>query len=237
MCAIAGFVGIGAFAVLFAYVGIPYLYGKWARMLLERRARKQRVLVLTFDDGPGNRLTPVILNVLSKYHVKATFFLLGRNIVGRENLVKRIAAEGHEICSHGYDHINYWYVSPVRALADIKRGSQAIDIALGTDCQKYPFRPPYGKLNIVCLLYLMLKRIPVVYWSIVSGDTWPPDRINSQRVEILTMGKRGGIMLFHDFDRSDSSIDSTVIELVRIALTTAQQTGLRVRTVSELLNV
>jgi peptidoglycan/xylan/chitin deacetylase (PgdA/CDA1 family) len=204
---------------------------------LKRSAIKSKTLVLTFDDGPGNRLTPVILNILSKYHVKATFFLLGRNIVGRENLVKRIAAEGHEICSHGYDHINYWYVSPVRALADIKRGWQAIDIALGTDCQKYPFRPPYGKLNIVCLLYLMLKRIPVVYWSIVSGDTWPLGRIDSQRIGMLARKKGGGVALVHDFDRSDNSVDNMVLELVRTALTTAQQTGLRVRTVSELLNV
>jgi peptidoglycan/xylan/chitin deacetylase (PgdA/CDA1 family) len=237
MRAIAGFVGIGAFAVLFAYVGIPYLYGKWARMLLERRVRKHRVLVLTFDDGPGDRLTLGILKVLAEHNVKATFFLLGRNIQGRTEIVRQIAAEGHEICSHGYDHINYWYTSPLRALTDIKRGWQAIDAALGVENRKYPFRPPYGKLNILCLLYLIFRRIPVVYWSIVSGDTWLPERINSQRVGMLARKKGGGVVLVHDFDRSDSSVDSTVLELVRTVLTTAQQAGLRVRTVSELLNM
>jgi peptidoglycan/xylan/chitin deacetylase (PgdA/CDA1 family) len=83
--------------------------------------------VLTFDDGPGSRLTPAVLDILSDYDAKATFFLLGGNIVGRESIVKRIYDEGHEICSHGYDHINHWKALPGRTLADIEKGWQAIN--------------------------------------------------------------------------------------------------------------
>jgi peptidoglycan/xylan/chitin deacetylase (PgdA/CDA1 family) len=204
---------------------------------LKRKAIKSKTLVLTFDDGPGTRLTPAILELLNEYNAKATFFLLGRNIAGREQIVRQIVAQGHEICSHGYDHLHYWKVSPIQTIRDIKRGWYAIDAALGSKRGKYAFRPPYGKLNIVCLLYLMLKTISVVYWSIVSGDTRLPERINSQRVGMLARKQGGGVVLVHDFDRSDDSVDSTVLELVRIVLTTAQQAGLRVRTVSELLNM
>jgi peptidoglycan/xylan/chitin deacetylase (PgdA/CDA1 family) len=204
---------------------------------LKRKAIKSKTLVLTFDDGPGDRLTPVILGILSKYNVKATFFLLGRNIIGRENLVKQIAAEGHDIYSHGYDHINYWYVCPFRALADIRRGWQAIDTALGVNQRKYPFRPPYGKLNITCLLYLMIKRVPIVYWSIVSGDTWPSDRINSRKAGALTRQQGGGVVLIHDFDRSDDSLDRAVIEMIRSVLTVVRQINMQTKTISELLEM
>lgn len=192
---------------------------------------------MTFDDGPGSRITPALLDVLNQYNVKATFFLLGRNIIGRENIVRRIADEGHEICSHGYDHINYWYVCPFRALADIRRGWQAIDTALGVNQRKYPFRPPYGKLNIICLFYLIVKRVPIVYWSIVSGDTWPSDRIDSRRAGALTRQQCGGVVLIHDFDRSDDSLDGTVIEMVRSVLTAVRQGNMQTKTVSELLEM
>ncbi len=100
--------GIGTCVLILSYFGIPWFYGRWSRLRLCIRAVRQKTLVLTFDDGPGSRLTPVVLDILSDYDVKATFFLLGKNIVGRESIVKRIYDEGHEICSHGYDHINHW---------------------------------------------------------------------------------------------------------------------------------
>ena len=192
---------------------------------------------MTFDDGPGSRLTPDILKMLADHNVKATFFLLGRNISGREKIIRQIATEGHQICSHGYDHINYWYVCPFRALADIRRGWHAIDTALGLNHCRYPFRPPYGKLNIVCLLYLMIKKVPIVYWSIVSGDTWPANKIDSQRVAMLAIQAGGGVILIHDFDRSDDSLDGAVIEIIHSVLIAVRKAKMQTKTVSELLEM
>ncbi|TFG90321.1 MAG: polysaccharide deacetylase family protein, partial [Candidatus Atribacteria bacterium] len=79
---------------------MPWIYGQLARRLLERRAIELESLVLTFDDGPGSSLTPAILNILAESKAKATFFLLGRNIAGREAIVRQIAEQGHDICSH-----------------------------------------------------------------------------------------------------------------------------------------
>lgn len=61
---------------------------------------------MTFDDGPGSSLTPSILSILAESKAKATFFPLGRNIAGREAIVGQIAQQGHDICSHGYDHLH-----------------------------------------------------------------------------------------------------------------------------------
>jgi peptidoglycan/xylan/chitin deacetylase (PgdA/CDA1 family) len=224
------------FAVVFLYIGVPWLYGRCLRLLLRRKAIRAKALVLTFDDGPGTRLTPIILDILAENNVKATFFLLCRNIAGREDIVRRIAEQGHEICSHSYDHLHHWKVSPVRAIRDIKRGWQAIDNVLGTQGRTYPFRPPYGKLNPVSLLYVWAKKAPIVYWSLDVGDTWPPGSRDKSRAASLVEKAGGAVVLAHDFDRSDSTVDDMVIKSIRSTLRAAKELGLRTLTVSQLLN-
>jgi peptidoglycan/xylan/chitin deacetylase (PgdA/CDA1 family) len=229
-----------AFSVLavtfvFIYVVIPWLFGRGSRILLRIKAAKSNSLVLTFDDGPSSRLTLAILSVLDEHNVKATFFLLGRNITGREEIVRQITEQGHEICSHGYDHLNHWKVSPFRALSDIKRGWQAIDLALGSNRGIYPFRPPNGKLNLISFLYLWFRRVPIVYWSVDLGDTWF-ETIDPARIAHLAKEAGGAVSLAHDFDRSDDTLDSLILESVRSALTMAQQTGMQVLTCSELFS-
>lgn len=229
-------IAIGILGLSFLYAGVPWIYGQLARRLLEQRAKERQALVLTFDDGPGSSLTPAILNILAEDNAKATFFLLGRNIAGREAIVRQIAEQGHDICSHGYDHLHSLKVSPFRVLSDIKRGWAAIDVALGTMRKKYPFRPPNGKLNIICLLYLLVRQVPIVYWSIDSGDTWrqQPD---SLRVAMLAEKAGGAVSLAHDFDRSNENTSRFVVESIRAALEMAADKGMRVLTVSELLDI
>jgi peptidoglycan/xylan/chitin deacetylase (PgdA/CDA1 family) len=173
--------------------------------------------------------------MLNENKAKATFFLLGRNITGREKIVRQITERGHEICSHGFDHLNYLKVSPWRALTDIKKGWKAIDTALGVNRGKYPFRPPYGKLNIICLLYLLIKKVPIIYWTDDSGDTWK-SRPNSDRIAVLVKNSGGTVSLIHDFNRSGEKVESWVLESVRLALTAVKGKGMRTLTVSELLD-
>jgi peptidoglycan/xylan/chitin deacetylase (PgdA/CDA1 family) len=206
-------------------------------MLLKLKACKFRTLVLTFDDGPGSRLTTSILEILAEHNVKATFFLLGRNIPGREDIVKQIEEQGHEICSHGYDHLHHWKVSPIRAIKDIKRGWQAINVALGVNSDKCPYRPPYGKLNLVSLLYLLLLRVPVCYWTRDLGDTWLPNKRKNQSTSFTRAKLVGDVTLAHDFDRPDMGMDPFILELVKSTLALAQKSKLRVMTASELFNV
>jgi peptidoglycan/xylan/chitin deacetylase (PgdA/CDA1 family) len=217
-------------------VGVPWIYGQLARKSLERNAREHKALVLTFDDGPGSSLTPAILKILAEFKAKATFFLLGRNVAGREAIVRQIAEQGHDICSHGYDHLNSLKTSPFRVLSDIERGWAAIDAALGTMRKKYPFRPPNGKLNIICLLYLLIRKVPIVYWSVDSGDTWRelPD---SLRVAQLAERTGGVVSLAHDFDRKNENRSRYIVESVRAALAMAAEKDMRILTVSEFLDL
>jgi len=229
-------IAISILGLVFLYVGVPWIYGRMARRSLKRKAKEHKALVLTFDDGPGISLTPAILNILAEGKAKATFFLLGRNIVGREEIVRQIAEQGHDICSHGYDHLHGLKTSPFRVLSDIKRGWVAIDAALGTMRKKYPFRPPNGKLNIISLLYLLIRKVPIVYWSVDSGDTWRevPDGL---RVAQLAERAGGAVSLAHDFDRKNENRSRYVVGSARAALTMAADRGMQVMTVSQLLNL
>ena len=224
---------LGICTAAFVYVGIPWIYARLLRLLLKLKTSKARGLVLTFDDGPGNRLTLDILRILSEFNSKATFILLGRNIKGREDIVRQIAEQGHQICSHGYDHLHYWKVSPLCAIQDIKKGWEAIDAALGTRQTKYAFRPPYGKLNIFCLLYLWINRVPIVYWTIDSRDTRTP-RPDPHRVNLLPKKTSGAVTLTHDFDRDNDSWDQLILESVRSTLDMAKETNMWVLTFAQL---
>jgi peptidoglycan/xylan/chitin deacetylase (PgdA/CDA1 family) len=229
-------IAISILGFVFLYAGVPWIYGQQARRLLERKAKEHKALVLTFDDGPGSSLTPTILDILAEGKAKATFFLLGRNIAGREAIVRQIAEQGHDICSHGYDHLNGLKTSPFRVLSDIKRGWATIDAALGTMRKKYPFRPPNGKLNIISLLYLIIRKVPIVYWSVDSGDTWR-EKPDSLRVAQLAERAGGVVSLAHDFDRKNENTSRYVTESVKAALAVAADKGMRVLTVSELLDL
>jgi peptidoglycan/xylan/chitin deacetylase (PgdA/CDA1 family) len=220
---------------VFLYIGVPWIQGRFARLALKHKAVASNALVLTFDDGPGNRLTPAILGILAENNAKGTFFLLGRNIAGREEIVRQIVEQGHEIGSHGYDHLHHWKISPLHAWSDMKRGWKAIDAALELDARKYPFRPPYGKLNIACLLYLLVLKMPIVYWSGDSGDTWSA-KPESNRLALLAKEAGGMVSLAHDFDRSDDKADRFVLESVRSALAMAKEHDMCLLTVSELLD-
>ena len=221
-------------SAIIVYWVVPWLYGRCLRLLLERNAVKENTLVLTFDDGPGSKLTPQILQILNKHNVKATFFLLGRNIHGRGDIIKQIKLQGHQIASHSYDHLHHWKVSPFKAIKDIKKGWEAIDNALGTERGKYPFRPPCGKLNIISLFYLLVKKTPICYWTIVSGDTWAEDKRNTKHSASVLRTKNGGVILAHDFDRSNDATDAFVIESLKNTIAIAKENNMNITTFSEL---
>lgn len=202
--------------------------------MLRRKAVQSNALVLTYDDGPGSRLTTAIMSILEEHDVRASFFLLGKNVVGREALVRCIADKGHEICSHGYDHLNYWKVSPLKALSDMKRGWEAIDSALGWKRKTYPFRPPNGKLNIICLLYLLFRNVPIVYWLADSGDTWP-EKPDDRWIADIARKTGGTVSLAHDFDRRNLDTEKYVLDSTQSALTAAKESGMKILTVSELV--
>ena len=220
----------------FLYFGIPWAYLCWLRGQLKRKAIRDKALVLTFDDGPGSTATPAVLRILDENDVKATFFLLGCNVTMRGEIVRQINRAGHEIGFHGYGHSHYWKISPFQALSDIRQGQQTIDTALRTEGQAYAFRPPYGKINLVCLLYLLLRRVPIVSWTVDAGDRGSQKLPDAQKLASQVRLAGGAVVLAHDSDRVNPDITAFTLKSVRAVLSMAKETGMEIMTVSELLN-
>lgn len=205
--------------------------------MLKQRSEKVNALSLTFDDGPSHRLTSAVLDLLAEYGVKATFFLQGRQIEGREEIVKEIFRQGHQIGSHSYDHLHHWKVWPMHAIRDIKLGTEAIDKALGQNQGVYPFRPPYGKLNFCSWLYLLVCKVPVLYWTLDSQDTRPYNKRDVRQMAALAKSTKGAVVLFHDFDRSDKEVEKTVIESIRSVLNVAKRANMNTLSISQLMGI
>ena len=99
----------------------------------------EKIIYLTFDDGPHPADTPFVLDELKKYNAKATFFCIGKNVVALPDIYKRILEEGHTVGNHTYNHLNGWKTKDDIYLNDIAEAANYIDSDL--------FRPPYGRIR------------------------------------------------------------------------------------------
>lgn len=149
----------------------------------------EKVLYLTFDDGPHETATPFVLDELKKHHAKATFFCIGKNVVKHREIYKRIIEEGHAVGNHTYHHLNGWKTNDEEYINDIEQASKEIDSKL--------FRPPYGK--ITRFQSSIVKRLSsIIMWDVLSGDfdvTIQPKRCLAN---VLYHSKKGSIIVFHD---------------------------------------
>jgi len=109
-----------------------------------RTGTSGRRIALTFDDGPDPRTTPRVLATLRKYDLKATFFVLGRQVDKRPGLLRRIVEEGHTIGNHTYNHTDMSDLSRKRMRAELRHTQEAVDDALGYHYTMVLMRPPYG---------------------------------------------------------------------------------------------
>ena len=220
--------------LLLMYIPIPWVYGRILRKIQSIKSVCGNQVFLTFDDGPGDRLTPQILSILSKNDINATFFILGRNVSGREEILKRIHKEGHSVASHSFSHLNAWKTLPWRWIPDIKKGLKSLHNIFNIDEEKYAFRPPYGKLNLFSILFLWSQCVPVVYWTIDSQDTWAKDKRNVNYAAKRIRSDGGGIVLFHDFDRTTDETDDYMLDSLEAVIKAGQDMQLTFSSIDQL---
>ena len=158
-------------------------------------------VALTFDDGPHPKYTPQILDILKKYDVKATFFMIGENVTLYPELVKRILAEGHEIGNHTYTHKKITDYSE-RQLNDEMRECEAAIYEV-IEYQPKLFRPPGGKLDQKVIKLAEAFDYKVILWNIDTRD-WAHESSESIKKNIIEHIEAGSIILMHDYIGSNS---------------------------------
>ncbi len=191
---------------------------------------QERTVALTFDDGPDSVNTPIILEILKKEGIKATFFLLGQNIIKYPEIVKEIAREGHQIANHTWTHpdlrkLNNNYLLTEELLAC----SKEIERIIG----EYPkvMRPPYGAVRDDTIKLLGEKGWKIVNWSIDTFD-WDQSQNSVEAIQhkVEKYIHPGAIILMHD----GAGMDSTVRALPGL-IEKLRENGYTFRTVTQLL--
>ena len=154
---------------------------------------KQKVVALTFDDGPWPETTNHILYVLKKHKIKATFFVLGKNAQNYPAYLKQIVLHGHAIGNHSWNH-PYSYQNEAAAARQIENTAALINKLTGVKTSI--FRPPGGFLNNGLVNYAKKKNYGIVMWSADSQDYRGSKK--SILKNLLQKTKSGGILLMHD---------------------------------------
>ena len=181
-----------------------------------------RRIALTFDDGPHPYYTDLLLDGLAERGVKATFFLLGENIEGREDVIRRMSEEGHLIGNHTFYHVDINSLSMEEACAEIRDTSEAIRAITGQQVEYV--RPPYGNWNKELECQVMM--IPV-FWTLDTLD-WKVKNTDRIVREVLADVEENDVILMHDSYR-------TTVEAALRIVDELQKEGYELVTADELI--
>ena len=190
---------LGSFDICFGLYVKAYCKGK----------SKEKILALSFDDGPHPEFTQKVLDILNKHKIKAGFFLVGSQIEQNPSLAKQIFSDGHMIGNHSFDHTGKFTIRRTKKIiADLKKNEDLIHEITGKRVQL--FRPPFGVTNPNIAYAARFLNYKVVGWSIRSLDTMGKTDKNTIK-RVVSRLKPGSIILLHDTHAGIGTILEEVI--------------------------
>ncbi len=183
---------------------------KWLRWLypnaLWRMDRNERSVYLTFDDGPVPSSTPFILDTLAQFNAKATFFMVGENVLRYHDLYNRIVEEGHQVGNHTFNHMGSLKHWALTYGINTQKANELIHAHL--------FRPPHGWMRWSVYWWLS-RRYQIVMWDLVTRDysKWmtAEDVLNN----VKRYARNGSIITFHDSTKSIDKLRYALPEALR----------------------
>ncbi len=163
-----------------------------------------RKLALTYDDGPNEAATPQLLDVLARHNVKATFFVLGRFVQQKPEIVRALASAGHTIGNHSWDHPRLIFASNAELRRQIEQTQSAIFDACGVTPTL--FRPPYGGRRPGTLDAVRALGLEPVMWNVTCYD-WKPTTADKVFAHAQRQIRGGDVILMHDGDQACMGAD------------------------------
>ncbi len=162
---------------------------------------EEKIIYLTFDDGPHPVATSFVLEALKKYQAKATFFCIGKNVLEHPELYRRIIEEGHGVGNHTFNHLNGWRTKDDVYMHNIEEAKKYIDATL--------FRPPYGRITKFQLKLLSTPRynLTTIMWTVLSGDFDIKLDKNKCLQNVIKNTGEGSIVVFHDSEKAFNSLE------------------------------
>jgi peptidoglycan/xylan/chitin deacetylase (PgdA/CDA1 family) len=180
---------------MFYLVRSPWWLKKWYSGLVWNIPVTEKILYLTFDDGPHPEATPFVLDELKRYGAKATFFCIGKNVEEQPAIYRRILEEGHRAGNHTHNHLNGWKTPDKKYLENIGQAAKYIDSDL--------FRPPYGR--ITKFQASLLRGVPeykIIMWEVLSADFDRSLTAATCTRNVIRSARPGSIVVFHDSEKA-----------------------------------
>lgn len=177
---------------MFYLVKPPWLLKKFYPSCIWNIKTDEKIIYLTFDDGPHPEATTFVLGELKKHHAKATFFCIGKNVEVHTEVYQQIIADGHSVGNHTYNHLNGWKTADKEYFKNVEKAARAID--------SYLFRPPYGRITKFQLKAIKgnhLKLKPIM-WDVLSGDFDTAITPEGCYLNVIKNARPGSIVVFHD---------------------------------------
>jgi len=193
----------------------------------------QKVVALTFDDGPSPVYTPKIMALFKRYQAHGTFFVMGHWVEQYPGLVQGLIKAGHEVGNHSFSHPRFTKIAQPSREQELERTALDLDL-LGCRQEERLFRPPYSAYDDRLKTYLAHTHRRLVLWSIDSGD-WQGLAAPAIIKNVLSRVQNGAIIIFHDNDENARADRHPTVEALRIILPALKAAGYRMVTVSELL--
>ncbi len=164
-----------------------------------------KVVYLTFDDGPTPEITEWTLKTLEQYKAKATFFCIGKNVESHPDIFSKITTAGHSVGNHTYNHLKGWTTRTKNYLLDIKQtqaafNKQFINDNPQTSNPKFVnlFRPPYGQIRPKQVRQLSEIGYKIIMWNVLSIDWDPSVSKETCSNNVINNAVSGDIIVFHD---------------------------------------
>ncbi len=176
---------------------------------IEHGPAEGRQVALTFDDGPNPDVTDRILDELKQRGLRASFFMIGQNVVARPELARRVKAEGHEIANHSFTHPKLSTMPDSQVDEEIQKTQDTFGEILGH--QAIWFRPPYGAFRKNQAWIPQGKGLGIVYWDVDTSD-WAQPGEDKIVEAILGRSKPGSIVLCHDAHRQTADCLGRVLD-------------------------
>jgi len=190
------------------FIKTPFWLRLIYRSCIWRKPNQDRVLYLSFDDGPHPEATPFVLEQLSNFDAKASFFCIGKNVKLYTEIYAAILAADHVVGNHTQNHINGWKNTTENYIADIQEAIKVINSNL--------FRPPYGRISFSQIKALRLDpALPqqIVMWDVLSGDFDTTITGEQCANNVIQHAGPGSIVVFHD---SAKAMDRLCIALPKV---------------------
>ena len=175
-----------------------------------RKVGQEKVIYLTFDDGPHPEITAWVIDELKKHQIKATFFCVGDNLKKHPETAKQLLTEGHQIGNHTMHHIKGWKHKNVDYLKDIEDCDTEIrkiyEQMNDEKAQPRLFRPPYGQIKPSQIKRLRTIGYEIIQWSNLSCDY--DKRLNCEKSlsALVKNAKPGSIVVFHDSEKAENQL-------------------------------